>query len=721
MDYFISQRLSQHDLQRLNACRLFLQVITLSDIASADGRYIVPEVKAGSTVRFRESTLTWPTQGRPGPASWRLWRQSLSYLEERGRLITPLGPWISQPHQQWNTCMDQRTNTLVIRKGDATEWYPPRAPASRWVTRLSARPLYDLGHSHRKECFQSSQLVAATIENHCSVSDSLSYANTSDTAIPVSTLPEDPPPTTFFRHIRHLVDHKHLAAIREASNLGQLVITTDGSYDPVTRRASYSWVFDGTSHICKASSQITTANKNAYRAELQGILAALLTLQWMEETHQGDGTATLYTDCQKALQNSIKQGPLGIKDATQDEYDIILAIRTIRQQLRIKLTPLWTPGHQETANSRGEQVRNASAHALAVRRLHSPLSSPYDDNYVAHQIITACYNSIPITSGLPQQVTSNIHYLPLKQKILRDTKWSEETFNLVDWAAHHSALLLLPRTRRIAVSKLIHGLWNVNRQNAIYYQESSACPYCPDTETMQHLFCCTSAPAVAIRTDATRTLSTTLKAISTSEKLSAGIISLLHPQATDNLSPAGETTATQEAVAAQSALGWDQLLRGRLSTKWRTSFLQTIPSTTKQGESDAALWVKKLIIALWDYAFTIWQARNDTVHGQTETAQESKALKAMRQEVKHLFLAYDNDPYLVPSSRAHLFDKPLLVLLQLPLNQLRCWVLSVQEAIKTRQYREEEQQRRQREAFKRFFIRKPSSLLVLPAKKRPRP
>ncbi len=121
--------------------------------------------------------------------------------------------------------------------------------------------------------------------------------------------------------------------------MGQLVITTDGSYDPVTRRASYSWVFDGTSHICKASSQITTANKNAYRAELHGILAALLTLQWMEETHPGDGTATLYTDCQKALQNSIKQGPLSIKDATQDEYDIILAIRTIRQQLRIKLIP----------------------------------------------------------------------------------------------------------------------------------------------------------------------------------------------------------------------------------------------------------------------------------------------------------------------------------------------------------------------------------------------
>jgi len=720
MDYFISQKLSQHDLKKLNECRLFLQVITLSDIASADGRYIVPEVKAGSKIQFRESILTWPTQGRPGPASWRLWRQSLSYLEERGRLITPLGPWISQPHQQWKTYMDLRTDTLVIRSDDATERYPPRAPPSRRITRLSVRPLYDLSQSHRGECFQHSQLVAATIENPYSDSNSLVHANTSDTAFPVPTLPEDPPPTTFFHHIRKLVDQKHLVAIREASQLGRLVITTDGSYDPVTRRASYSWVFDGTGHICKASSQISTANNNAYRAELHGILAALLTLQWMEETHPGDGTATLYTDCQKAIKNSLKQGPLGIKDATQDEYDIILAIRTIRHQLRTKLMPMWTPGHQETANCRGEQVRNAHAHALAVRRLHSPVASPYDDNYVAHQIITAYYNSNPITSGLPQQVTSNIHYLPLKRKILRDTKWSEETFNSVDWAAHHSALLLLPRTRRLAVSKLIHGLWNVNRQNAIYYQESSACPYCPDTETMEHLFCCPSAPAVATRTDAIRTLGSTLKTISTPEVLSAGIISLIHPPAIANLDPARETIATQEVVEAQSELGWDQLFRGRLSTAWRTAYLRTIPSTTKRRESVAATWVKKLIIALWDYSFTIWQARNDMVHGQTETAKESKALKATRQEAKRLFLAYDNDPYLVPSSRAHLFDKPLLVLLQLPITPLRCWVISVQEAIKTRQYREEEQQRRQKEHFKRFFIRKLSPVPAMPTKRQPR-
>ena len=108
------------------------------------------------------------------------------------------------------------------------------------------------------------------------------------------------------------------------------------------------------------------------------------------------------------------------------------------------------------------------------------------------------------------------------------------------------------------------------------------------------------------------------------------------------------------------------------------------------------------------------------VHGHTETAKESKALKAMRQEAKRLFLAHDNDPYLVPSSRAHLFDKPLLVLLQLPITPLRCWVISVQEAIKTRQYREEEQQRRQKEHFKRFFIRKLSPVPAMPTKRQPR-
>jgi hypothetical protein len=48
MEYFTSQRLPKAVHRVLNACRLYLRVITLSNIASVDGRYIAPEAKAGT-------------------------------------------------------------------------------------------------------------------------------------------------------------------------------------------------------------------------------------------------------------------------------------------------------------------------------------------------------------------------------------------------------------------------------------------------------------------------------------------------------------------------------------------------------------------------------------------------------------------------------------------------------------------------------------------------
>jgi hypothetical protein len=44
MEYFISQRFSPKQLIRLNQCRLYLQLLSLSDMVSADGRNIISSV-----------------------------------------------------------------------------------------------------------------------------------------------------------------------------------------------------------------------------------------------------------------------------------------------------------------------------------------------------------------------------------------------------------------------------------------------------------------------------------------------------------------------------------------------------------------------------------------------------------------------------------------------------------------------------------------------------
>jgi hypothetical protein len=97
VEFFIRQKLPTKILGVLNKCCLYLQVITLSDIVSAPGNYILPEVKIGQRTPDRISTLSWPVQGLSSRQDWRHWQQELSPLEHWGKLITTLGKWIRPP------------------------------------------------------------------------------------------------------------------------------------------------------------------------------------------------------------------------------------------------------------------------------------------------------------------------------------------------------------------------------------------------------------------------------------------------------------------------------------------------------------------------------------------------------------------------------------------------------------------------------------------------
>jgi hypothetical protein len=92
MEIFNHQQPSMSDIQRLNRCQLYLQVLTVSDIASADGLYItLPNVKLGQKLSAQIGNLEWPNQGNPSKADWQLWRSALASLEQHNKLHHPLG------------------------------------------------------------------------------------------------------------------------------------------------------------------------------------------------------------------------------------------------------------------------------------------------------------------------------------------------------------------------------------------------------------------------------------------------------------------------------------------------------------------------------------------------------------------------------------------------------------------------------------------------------
>ncbi len=71
MDFALQLNFMASQLHRLNTCRLYLQVLTISDITTADGRHILPTIMEGFRDETRISILLWPTSMQP--KNWSAW------------------------------------------------------------------------------------------------------------------------------------------------------------------------------------------------------------------------------------------------------------------------------------------------------------------------------------------------------------------------------------------------------------------------------------------------------------------------------------------------------------------------------------------------------------------------------------------------------------------------------------------------------------------------
>jgi len=101
-------------LHLLNQCRLFLQVLSLSDITDASGSHILSGYHSGARHNNRVSTLKWPRQPKPSRAPWTIWKNFLHHFHVNGKLLTPLGPWTGSTHQSWHT-YEQSGANIVFR------------------------------------------------------------------------------------------------------------------------------------------------------------------------------------------------------------------------------------------------------------------------------------------------------------------------------------------------------------------------------------------------------------------------------------------------------------------------------------------------------------------------------------------------------------------------------------------------------------------------------
>ena len=106
----------EKDISSINKCRLYLQVITLADIGTGDGKSISNKALFGTKDKGRKSKWTWPRQNRPPEHEWDIWIQCVNYIwcipNSHYRCNIRLGAWTNETHQQFSWWYSSSMNAL---------------------------------------------------------------------------------------------------------------------------------------------------------------------------------------------------------------------------------------------------------------------------------------------------------------------------------------------------------------------------------------------------------------------------------------------------------------------------------------------------------------------------------------------------------------------------------------------------------------------------------
>ncbi len=329
----------------------------------------------------------------------------------------------------------------------------------------------------------------------------------------------------------------------------------------------------------------------------------------------------------------------------------------------------WVKGHyigknrqlQHTLNDLVEKLATdqLGAHCTKFYTLRCPSTYPCDK-------VRLKYDNSVITSKLYRILTESRYNDLLENQILRKTKWSERSFQKVEWDAHRRAFTILSRSQQTSIAKLIHHLANTNNQNHLYYAASPLCPGCTQVqESFEHVLLCQNSPTVNCRQESLTELQTTLKNIQTPTKVFQAILQGFRdseiPPHHRSRAPTfgslyGPDVLIMEAYYEQfHVLGWYQLSLGRISLKWAVAV-----EAYQQAENNLAtggLWSSLLIAALWKHIKNLWKHRNEIVHSSTTDATATIILKGLKVQVRQHYAAFSGDPGYVLPRHAYLFTQ----------------------------------------------------------------
>ena len=257
--------------------------------------------------------------------------------------------------------------------------------------------------------------------------------------------------------------------------------------------------------------------------------------------------------------------------------------------------------------------------------------------------------------------------------------WAPSVADRIDWDAHGASLKQLSEKHKLIVLKYIHG-WLPTSKQANRYSPSipPECPHCqaPVEDNFHFVACQHPGPKEHWELFFIK-FKRCLQKNYTEPSLQAMILFQLSKYFQISQRPPSWHDDPPAWVHDQSAIGWDQLLFGRLAISmvdWQQDHLSSLKIDHRRFTGD--IWSKRIISALWQHIISLWHFRCEKMYGNTPTDK----IRVHKSQLLHTVAKLHAQKHVLPVDDHSLF--PTMAELQKKrLSTLETWIAMVDPLI----------------------------------------
>ena len=632
MEEFYAAELPIPLLRKANRCRLYLQAMTVADIATGNGARIRRDAWTGvSDLHLNKRRYHWPTQHKPGPPDWVAWRKALSAtLVTPGRLVGDVDPPLLRRLGKWtNASPDWR---WYYSPTQDTVWERQGLGWNQWrsATRASARS------SRRRWTLQ--QVGQPSRPRDCRLTVTCQRGN--DAAVwttgSAATLPPAvrPTPSGLIQRLQRgpqsrvwattkcITDDDGSGFARALAN-GTAIAVSDGSYkDLFGTAASILQDLTGEGRIIVVNvAPGSPDSQGAYRSELSGLYGSLCVVEQVCEEHNvSSGRVTIGCDGEEALWRSCASKD--IVRPTDSDFDLIYAIRTKIANLPVEVETHWVKGHQDDLGlgvQRLDLWARLNIWCDALAKQHWSIAAEQETEIqweIEGEMPALWLGRMKVSSKVKDKLYDWCEGTPLREYWMTKRRIPSECAPYIDWSvAEQAAKGLGGFAMTLWKAKHLSGRqpWGRNMKRWGLWPES-VCPICKLVEEdAAHIFQC--ARVGPIWTKAVEPIRAWMHRTNTDQDVADVIvdgITSFHRGDLPSIDRARLTADVQEASTEQDTIGWQNFVDGFASSKWR--LLMEARFVARSRRSSGRRWTLGLFRQLWRLSRDLWDLRNHLAH-----------------------------------------------------------------------------------------------------------